>query len=353
MASHWIMTKYLNLLKLLAEENKISTGQLKHFQKRGIQVISPSEDFGLANLAKILPEIVIGASAEYIDSMNVPYQATSYLAANAADNVDIGPFIYKIGGRKAGGVPLLSGGKRKQIDNAFASTHRILIGHDAIMVSAVNLMLNKGNIWNWHFFGDFFKENNPGVYDDLCKLEKKFGPPQLLTYVVIARSDKTFRRLNIIQEYQKNHIAVLDKKKDIHVIFLTNDDGYSFANNALPESDLLNYVITGKKFDLYKAMRILRDKYHIQKLLNDGGRQMSNGVRDSGLLAEERVTLEPYPGGEIMMYNEEIDPTSILGKKGLGIDGSELEGAILLHSIAIGKERANVYIYPLRDEIVL
>lgn len=80
---------------------------------------------------------------------------------------------------------------------------------------------------------------------------------------------------------------------------------------------------------------------------------MSNGVRDSGLLAEERITLEPYPGDDIMIPTEEIYPTSVLGKTGLGIDGSELEGAILLHSIAIGKERANVYTYPLNDEIVL
>jgi hypothetical protein len=87
--------------------------------------------------------------------------------------------------------------------------------------------------------------------------------------------------------------------------------------------------------------------------LNDGGRLMSNGVRDSGLLAEERVTLEPYPGNDVMTTSEETDPTSILGKKGLGIDGSEMECAILLHSIVNGKERANVYTYPLKDEIVL
>jgi hypothetical protein len=54
-----------------------------------------------------------------------------------------------------------------------------------------------------------------------------------------------------------------------------------------------------------------------------------------------------------MIPAEEMDPTSVLGKTGLGIDGNELEGAILLHSIAIGKESANVYTYPLNDEIVL
>ena len=339
-------------LESLAERGKITSDQLKHFLTRGIQVISP-ENFGLDNLAKILPRIVIGASTDYIDKMKVPYQATSYLAANSQDNDNIGPFIYKINGRKAGGVPLLSGGKRKQIDNAFASTHRILIGRDAIMVSAVNLMLNKENIWNWHFFGDFFKENDRNIYEDLCKLEKKIGAPGPLAYIIVARSHRTFRRLNFIQEYEKNRIAVLDKKTDIHVIFLTNEDGYDFAHIGLPESDLLSYVVTGKEFDFRKAMQILRDKYHVRNILNDGGRLMSNGVRDSGLLAEERVTLEPYPGNDVMTNSEETDPTSILGKKGLGIDGGEMEGAILLHSIVIGKERANVYTYPLKDEIVL
>lgn len=347
-----IFKKYVAHLEFLFEGNKIGPDQIDHFKKRGIEVISPSRDFGLESLGKILPEIVIGASSEYISKMKVPYQATSYLAANAKDNNDFGPYIYKISGRKAGGVPFLSGGKRRQIDNAFASTHRILMGRDAIMVSADNLMLNKENIWNWHFFGDFFRESDPYVFEDLCELETKTGKTQTLKYIIVARSGKTFKRLRIIEEHEKNRIAALDKKNDIHVIFLTNESGYVFAKNSLPESAELNYIVTGKDFDFRKAMRILRDEYHVLKLLNDGGRQMSNGVLESGLLGEERVTIEPYPGDEIMQ-NKEIDQSSILGKKGLGLDGSELAGAVLLHSIEIGKERANVYTYPLSDEIVL
>ena len=353
MAINKVMSSYMKNLELLAEQNKIMPHQLKHFLNRGVEVISPAENFGLNYLGRILPEIVIGASKEYINKMKVPYQATSYLAANAVDNDNAGPFIYKLNGRKAGGVPLLSGGMRKKIDNAFASTHRILIGHEAIMVSAINLILNKDQIWNWHFFGDLFKDKDPDVYEDLCKLERIIGYSRHPIYIVVARSDKTFKRLNIIDEYERNRIAVLKKENNTHVIFLTNENGYNFAHNKLPESELLNYIVTGEEFDFHKAMLILRERYHIQKLLNDGGRQMSNGVRDSGLLAEERITLEPYPGDDIMIPTEEIYPTSVLGKTGLGIDGSELEGAILLHSIAIGKERANVYTYPLNDEIVL
>ena len=348
-----IFREYISHLEFLAERNRIGSDQLEHFKKRGIQVISPSKDFGLDSLGKILPEIVVGACSEYISKLKVPYQATSYLAANAVNNNDVGPYVYKISGKKAGGVPFLTGGKRRKIDNAFASTHRILMGRDAIIVSADNLMLNKENIWNWHFFGDSFRDSDPDVFEDLCKLETKLDESQQFRYIIVARSDKTFKRLGMIEEYEKNRIAVLDKKNGIHVIFLTNEDGYVFARDSLPKSEILSYIVTGKDFDIQKAMRILRNEYHILNLLNDGGRQMSNGVLESGLLGEERVTLEPYPGDEIMQSNKDIEPTSILGKKGLGIDGSELVGAILLHSITIGKERANVYTYPLSDEIVL
>ena len=73
----------------------------------------------------------------------------------------------------------MSGGKRKSGDNAFASTNRILMGYKAIMVSAVNLMVNKSQIGNWEFFGNNFKEFNPDIYEDLLKLEltkKNWGP---------------------------------------------------------------------------------------------------------------------------------------------------------------------------------
>jgi len=43
-------------------------------------------------------------------------------------------------------------------------------------------------------------------------------------------------------------------------------------------------------------MLTLRKKYSVDIMLNDEGTNMSNGVRDAGLLGEERVTLEPDPG---------------------------------------------------------
>jgi hypothetical protein len=347
-------SRYTKLLNILVENRRITEDQFSHFLKRGIQVISPKRDFGLESLAKILPEIVIGASKDYISKMKIPYQSTSYLAANAkADGT--GPYIYKLPDKHAGGITLLSGGNRKVGDNAFASAHRILIGYESIMVSAVNLMLNKNKIWNWQFFGDHFKESDRAIYEDLVKLEKKWNNnnsnkkilSRSLHYIVIARSDATFKRLDIVEEYGKNNIAVLDPKNEINVIFLTNQSGYDYASKSIHESDMINYIVTGEQFDIQEAMLNLRKKYNVNVMLNDGGRQMSNSLRDAGLLAEERVTLEPYPGKKIIPA--EIDPTSILGEVGLGLDGSEVQGTIMIHSIKIGDERANVYLYPLDE----
>lgn len=161
--------EYLESLKSLADNKKITQNQLDHFIRRGIQSISPTNDFDLEALGKMLPRIVIGASDDYINRMKVPYQATSYIAANTKAPDD--SYIYKIPGKTTGGVVQLSGGKRKSGDNAFASINRILIGYKAIMVSAVNLTANKNQIWNWQFFGNNFKESNLDIYEDLLKLE--------------------------------------------------------------------------------------------------------------------------------------------------------------------------------------
>ena len=341
--------EYRERLKSLADDKKITQTQLDHFIRRGIQSISPTDDFDLESLGKMLPRIVIGASDDYINRMKVPYQATSYIAANTKAPDD--SYIYKIPGKNAGGVLQLSGGKRKSGDNAFASINRILIGYKAIMVSAVNLMANKNQIWNWQFFGNHFKESNLDIYEDLLKLELIKKRSKNFYYIVIARSDKTFKRVNLLEEYRKNEIAVLNPNNKIKVIFVTSQSGYDYAVKTIPESDLVNYIITGEEFVIYKAMLTLRKKYSVDIMLNDGGRIMSNGVRDAGLLGEERVTLEPYPGNGLIP--NEIDPSSILGKKGIGLDENEVEGTILIHSNEIGDEKANVYLYPLDEQKII
>ncbi|HEY8110820.1 MAG TPA: hypothetical protein VIG05_08140, partial [Candidatus Nitrosotenuis sp.] len=252
-----------------------------------------------------------------------------------------------------GGVKLLTGGKRKAGDNVFAATHRILIGGGANMVSADNWMTNKGQIWDWHFFGDHFIKTDEELYEDLQKLAKMKGATSPPYHVIVARSKDTFNRLGVLDNHRKNKIAVLDPRNESKVIFLTNQDGYDYLSPTVKESDLVKYVVTGEEFDMRSALLRLRKTYGLDRLLNDGGRQMSNAVRDAGLLAEERVTLEPYPGDGIMPDNiESSHPDSILGKKGFGIDGTELSGAIRIHSQQIGDEQANVYMYPLNEEYI-
>jgi hypothetical protein len=347
-----------NELESLVQTNKISQEQLSHFLHRGVQVISPKHDLGLDYLHSVLPEIVIGASKNYINEMKVPYQATSFIAANTRSDRN-GAYVFKIPNQPSGGIKLLTGGKRKKGDNLFASIHRIMLGREAIMVSALNLMTNKDKIWNWKFFGDHFKNEDDKLYEDLVKLNSKVsGSNKTKYYIVVCRSDATFRRLNILQEFKNKKIAVLDPKNDMKVVFLTNLAGYEYGSKTIPESDRVDYLVTGSEFDIYRAMLVLRKKYNIQTILNDGGRQMSNGVRDAGLLGEERVTLEPYPGDGIIP--DQLDPSSILGQDGTGLDGKEIEKSILLSSIKINSddnagnaELANVYVYCLDEKKIL
>jgi hypothetical protein len=353
---------YVNWLQQLLDSKKIEIEHFNHFKSRGIQIIHPLQDFGLRSLGRVLPEIVIGASNEFVKKMNVPYQATSFLVANTKSSAN-GWYVYKIPEQPRGGLTLLSGGKRRLGDNLFASTHRIILGRKAILVSAVNLMINKTNIWNWHFFGDHLKKDNKLLYDDLVKLETimnsndnftgnlKRGSPHY--YIIIARSESTFKKLEIVGNYLQNKIAVLSPENNIHTIFVTNKSGFDFASKRIEESNLISYIATGENFDLYQGMQVLRRKYGIGLILNDGGRIMSDGVRREGLLGEERMSLEPFPGEDIFPSDKYIDPTTVAGSQGLGLDGSEIEGSILLHSNKIEDEKLNVYIYPLEESRVM
>jgi len=78
---------------------------------------------------------------------------------------------------------------------------------------------------------------------------------------------------------------------------------------------------------------------------------MSNSVRDLCILGEERVTLEPYPGDRFIPHSDRIDRKSVLGTEGDGIDGGEVKNAIRIQSTKIGDEIANVYLYPLNEEL--
>jgi hypothetical protein len=343
-------SRYKKQLSLLLDNGVISEELYRHFIIRGLKVVSPSNDFGLDYLGKILPEIVIGASSDYVSKMKVPYQATSYVAARTKESGKA-VYIYKIPHKPGGGVLSLTGGIRKLGDSIFASTHRILLGTKAMMISADNLVVNKEHIWNWQFFGNAIKESNPNIYEDLIKLREKVVTNSMFHQIVVARSDKTFRRLKFANLCQKNQIRILDPKNGIKVVFLTNESGYEYASRFLPESDLIHYVITGKEFDMYLAMIQIRRLYGIDMILNDGGRIMSTSVRDLGLLGEERVTLEPYPGDQFVPQRDKIDSKNVLGIEGTGIDGGEIKNAIKVHSTRIRDELANVYLYRLDEKL--
>ena len=83
---------------------------------------------------------------------------------------------------------------------------------------------------------------------------------------------------------------------------------------------------------------------------------MSNGFKENGVIGEERVTLEPYPGKEFLDFEnkDHLLKDCTLGIKGTGLDGSELKGGLLAHSSKINdEEKANVYVYPLYDREML
>jgi hypothetical protein len=338
---------YHKRLDLLFEKKALNEGELYHFKKRGVQLFDTNKDLGCHHLSQTLPYVVIGASNEYVDKMNVPYQATSFIAGEAY-NQNSGIYAYKIIGKKGGGIQLLTGGSRKLGDNIFASLHRILVGNRAIMVTINNMMENHAQIWSWEFFGKHLigNKDNPHVYNELLNLSKKFVDNGKFHFVVSIRTIKSITGSNFIELYNNGEIAMLNPKNNLKVVIVTTLPIYHFLSKFIQESHLISYIITGETFDIKTGLEILRKKFEVKLLLNDGGRIMSNSVREHGILGEERVTLEPF---NPLTLDYTIDSNCILGKKGSGLDKSEIEHSILLDSVPIGDEKTNVYLYPMDE----
>ncbi len=336
---------YHKQLDFLYDRKILNEEKFTHFKKRGIQLFDTNKDLNCYNLSKILPYIVIGASNEYVDKMNVPYQATSFIAGevNARNS---GIYAYKIIGKKGGGVQLLTGGSRKLGDNIFASLHRILIGNHAIMVTINNMMENHDQIWSWEFFGKHLFDNNPLIYKDLLNLSEKSVNSSKFHFIVSIRTLKSITNLNFIELYKNKKIAMLNPENNVKVIFVTTLEIYNFLSKFIKESSLISYIITGESFEIQRGLEILRKKFDVKYLLNDGGRIMSNSIRDCGILGEERVTLEPFNSATL---DYTINDNCILGKKGSGLDKSEIIYSILLDSQSVNDEKTNVYIYPLDE----
>lgn len=333
----------------LYEEKKLDEKEIEHFKKRGVQFYDTAKDLGCHNLSKILPYIVIGASTEYINKMSVPYQATSFVGGEVYSQ-NSGIYAYKIIGKKGGGVQLLTGGTRKLGDNIFASLHRIIIGNQAIMVTIKNMMENHDQIWSWDFFGkhlvDSSSSSNISVYKDLLDLSSKFVDKSKFHFIISIRTFESIAKSNFIDLYKDNKIAMLNPENNVKVIIITTYDIYNFLSKVIKESSLISYIITGDNFEMLTGLKTLRKEFGIRYLLNDGGRIMSNSIRDEEILAEERITLEPFNS---ITLDYTINNNCILGKNGSGIDNTEIEKAILLDSQFINDERANVYIYSMNE----
>ena len=337
---------YFTRLESLLDAGILDQDCVTRLRNRGLKVYDTYKDLDCPYLSKVIPYVVIGASEEFVSSLAVPYQATSFIAAEAF-SPNSGTYAFKLLGLKGGGVTLLTGGSRKLGDNVFASLHRILVGSNAIMVTVNNMMENHSQIWSWDFFGKHLKLDYPKIYDDLSNLANRFVNLDRFYFVVSIRSLKSMTQSRLKEIYEKNEISMLDPKNKLRIIILTTDLVYEHLSRVIIESDLVSYVRTGEEeFDMHKGLQTLRKDYGIKYLLNDGGRKMSESIRKDGLLAEERITLEPF-NSTTLKYT--IDDSCILGKKGWGVDGSELKGSLLLDSIKIGDEKANVYVCPLDE----
>ncbi len=338
-----VKKKYLDRLANLFEAGQIDQNTVIQYRNRGLKVYDAVNDLNCPYLSRVIPYVVIGASDSFVNDLTVPYQATSFIAAEAF-SPNSGTFVFKLLGLKGGGVTILTGGSRKLGDNVFASLHRIIVGNNAIIVTVNNMMENHTQIWSWDFFGNYLRSEHPKIYDELLNLSKRFVNSDDFYFVISVRSLESVSKSRLLEFYEKNEIAMLNPKNKQRVVILTTDIIHETLSKVIKESDLISYVCTGEKLDMGKGLQILRRDYGIKYLLNDGGRKMSESMRQDGLLAEERITLEPF---SLATLKHNIDDSCILGKKGLGIDGSELKGSLLLDSIRIGDERANVYVYPL------
>ncbi len=231
------------------------------------------------------------------------------------------------------------------------------MGYQAVLSSIYNLVQNKQQTLDWRFYANHFLQASPDLYEDLCKLNEIYSrqtiSPPSPYFIIVARNAKSFQRSGIIEFYLKNQIAIFNQTLR-KIIFLTDQSGYDYCSKVIKESDAIKYVTTGDNFNIRNGLSKLKKEYKINLILNDGGRIMSNGFKEKGVIGEERVTLEPYPGKEFLDFDNKdhhLLQDCTLGIKGTGLDGSELNGGLLAHSIKINdEEKANVYVYPLSDK---
>ena len=337
------MTSFKAKLGRLVSLGKITENEYRNFLLRGIQY----QKFGSKYpcLQEVFPDgIPVGASESFIDELEFPYQETSYVCASAGITYPR-TYLYKTD-KTDGGVTDLAGGKRPIGDNLFASLSRIIVGAHAILVSADNLMANSNQIWDWNFFADNLKTNYNELYAETADFAQQNSSSDPIQ-VILARKKSTFERLDFLDAYKKDKIAIFNSKK---VVILTNLEGYEHISKGMDGVEFISKTKPNGDIDIKECLKQLRKEFDIKKILNDGGRKMSCGMKCLGLLGGERISYEPYPGDNFLP--NQVTNEMILGKDESGIDGSPIPNSIVAFSQKINieqEEQLNLHLYPMQN----
>jgi hypothetical protein len=349
----------LNRLHESDNQHYFSEKSYKQFNDRGLEVITFE---GYEHFGRTFPiGIPISVSKRYLDKMKVPDQNTSYLMAKAKQKGS--EYIFNIPGKKGGGVSDLTGGVRSVLDDMAATLNEILFGYHAITVTLGNWMANHDQVLK----GGLFLQHLPAILKEEALqirrgIYENMGAPEEPYLAIGIRSNSSMNKLFASEPYKKNLFATLNPQNGIKMIFMTSQSVKENMIKEIPESDHVSYVNTGEDYDTYMGILALRAApYNIKRILNDGGAEYSNHIRDLGLLSGQRITKVPWPGpGFIPKDIVEKYPQSVLGCDGASsIDGSEIEKGMRIFSQGVANQRTgmtewfNVYLHEMDEKKIL
>ena len=357
-----ISENFYNTLSRLRESDNhhyFNEASYKHFNDRGLEVFSFE---GYRHFGRNFPVgIPISVSRSYLDKMKVPDQNTSYLMAKAKQNGS--EYIFKIPGKKGGGISYLTGGVRSVLDDMAATLNEIFFGYHAITITLGNWIANYGQVLK----GGFFLQHLPAQLKEEALLIRrgiyeKMGAPEEPYLVIGIRSISSMKKLLESEPYEMNLFATLNPQNGVKMIFITSQFVREIMIKQIPESDHISYISTGDDYDTYKGILALRaPPYNIKRMLNDGGAEYSNDLRDLGLLSGQRITKVPWPGpGFIPEEIVEKYPQAVLGRDGASsIDGSEIGRGIRIFSQGVASQRSgltesfNLYLHEMNEKKIL
>jgi hypothetical protein len=356
-----ISENFHNTLDKLRERdnhNALNEASYKHFIDRGLEVFTFE---GYKHFRRSFPTgIPISVSKSYLDKMKVPDQNTSYLMAKAEQNGS--EYIFNIPGKKGGGIRNLTGGARSVLDDMAATLNEIFFGYHAITITLGSWMANYGQVLKGLFLRHLpaqLKEEalliKEGIYENMAAPEEPY-------LAIGIRSSSSMSKLFSSEPYKKNLFVSLNPQNGMKMVFMTSHSVKEAMIKEIPDSDHVSYISTGEDYDTYKGMLALRaPPYNVKRMLNDGGAEYSNQLRDLGVLSGQRITKVPWPGpGFIPEDIIKKHPESVLGRDGASsTDGSEIEKGIRIFSQEVASQSSgrtewfNVYLHELNEKKVL